>query len=116
MTVDNSMNALIIDDYKTTLLTQGLAPNLATQLQDVTLRIYKACSFQDITRQRISEVANALNTFEQKVLTTLATFGPRSRNPTNLTKPHGEGLLNGPQLSDSVMQQNEIDRLLASFD
>lgn len=41
MTVDNSMNALIIDDYKITLLTQELAPNLATQLQNVTLRIHK---------------------------------------------------------------------------
>jgi chemotaxis protein CheZ len=116
MTVDNSMNALIVDDYKATLLTQELAPNLATQLQNVTLRIHKACSFQDITRQRISKVVNALNTIEQKVLITLATFGPRSRNPTNLTNPHGEGLLNGCQLPESVMQQNEIDAPLASFD
>lgn len=81
MTVDNSMNALIIDDYKITLLTQELAPNLATQLQNVTLRIHKVCIFQDKTRQRISKVVNALNTIQQKVLTTLATFGPRSRNP-----------------------------------
>jgi hypothetical protein len=84
----------------------------------VTNAILEACDGIDALtqEQRISKVMNALNTIEQKVLTTLARSGTRSRNPTNLTKPHGEGLLNALQLSESAMQQNGIDGLRASFD
>lgn len=97
-------------------LSQELAPDMSARLQDATTRIYEACSFQDITGQRISKVVNTLNTIEQKILTILATFGSPADTAVNLSSPHREGLLNGPQLPEDAMEQTEIDRLLASFD
>jgi chemotaxis regulatin CheY-phosphate phosphatase CheZ len=77
--------------------------------------IHEACGFEELAEQRTRKVVNARYAIEQKILKILASFGPRSPNPANRTKPCGEGLLNDPQLPDSAMQQTEIDRLLASF-
>ena len=51
----------------------------ATKLQDATTRIYEACSFQDITGQRINKVVATLKTIEAKVAQILATFGGGER-------------------------------------
>ena len=47
----------------------------AARLQDATTRIYEACSFQDITGQRITKVVATLKTIEAKVAQIVATFG-----------------------------------------
>ena len=49
----------------------------AALLQDATTRIYEACSFQDITGQRITKVVATLKTIEAKVAGIVATFGGR---------------------------------------
>jgi chemotaxis protein CheZ len=86
------------------------------QLQDATTRIYEACSFQDITGQRITKVVAALKTIEQKVAHLIYTFGD-DQNATEPPPLHPEAaLLNGPQLPASAMDQSDIDRLMASFD
>ena len=51
----------------------------AAKLQDATTRIYEACSFQDITGQRITKVVAALKAIEAKVAQIVATFGSRAR-------------------------------------
>jgi len=86
------------------------------QLQDATTRIYEACSFQDITGQRITKVVVALKTIEQKVAMLIYTFGD---DPDAMPPEPTDGeaaLLNGPQLPAAAMDQSDIDRLLASFD
>ncbi len=52
----------------------------ATRLQDATTRIYEACSFQDITGQRINKVVATLKTIEAKVAQIVATFGSGDRD------------------------------------
>src|SRR5262249_59188665 len=47
----------------------------AAKLQDATTQIYEACSFQDITGQRITKVVATLKTIEAKVAQIVATFG-----------------------------------------
>lgn len=86
------------------------------QLQEATTRIYEACSFQDITGQRITKVVAALKTIEQKVDHLVRTFsdGHASEAPPPL--PSDADLLNGPQLPANAMDQSDIDRLMASFD
>ena len=42
---------------------------------DATTRIYEACSFQDITGQRITKVVKALHGIEEKVDAFVAAFG-----------------------------------------
>lgn len=90
----------------------------AQKLSDATTRIYEACSFQDITGQRINKVVLTLKTIDQKVAHIIATFrirGEPSDTPAQ-TKPGNDQLLNGPQLSMTAMDQSEIDRLMASFE
>jgi len=86
------------------------------QLQDATIRIYEACSFQDITGQRITKVVAALKTIEQKVAMLVHTFSDDSSAPRPEIPSQEASLLNGPQLPGNAMDQSDIDRLLASFD
>ena len=46
----------------------------AQMLQDATTKIYEACSFQDITGQRITKVVAALKAIDAKVSQIIATF------------------------------------------
>jgi chemotaxis protein CheZ len=92
----------------------------AQMLQDAVTRIYEACSFQDITGQRITKVVAALKAIESKVSHMIFVFAPlRSAGSPPLTEPElaaAPELLNGPQLPTNAMHQSDIDALLASFD
>jgi chemotaxis protein CheZ len=89
----------------------------AAKLQAAVTKIYEACSFQDITGQRITKVVNTLKTIEEKVAHIIGAFGPsaalsgggESRIATDAD------LLNGPQLAAHAMDQSDIDKLLADF-
>ena len=50
----------------------------AAKLQDAVTRIYEACSFQDITGQRITKVVTTLKVIEEKVAHIISTFGPNT--------------------------------------
>jgi chemotaxis protein CheZ len=92
-----------------------LEGDAAGALQDATTRIYEACSFQDITGQRITKVVATLKAIDSKVSHIIATFDRREgASPRPL--PSEESLLNGPQLPANAMDQSDIDKLLASFD
>lgn len=94
-----------------------LAGEPAAQLQDATTRIYEACSFQDITGQRITKVVNTLKTIESKVGHLILTFGDPNGERAVMPEVSGEAdLLNGPQLPTVAMDQSDIDKLLASFE
>ncbi|HTW71845.1 MAG TPA: protein phosphatase CheZ [Acetobacteraceae bacterium] len=89
----------------------------AAQLQDATTRIYEACSFQDITGQRITKVVNTLKAIEAKVCQLVQTFGDHRSDAAAESGAQGEAaLLNGPQLPTVAMDQSDIDKLLASFE
>ncbi len=89
----------------------------AQALGNAVTRIYEACSFQDITGQRIAKVVSALKAIEARVAAVTGSFGslPASvgKRP-NATE--GEQLANGPQLPTAASSQADIDKLLASFD
>jgi len=92
----------------------------AAKLQAATTRIYEACSFQDITGQRITKVVTTLKTIEAKVAQIISTFGSPTEGlerPTHqpATPPEAD-LLNGPQLPAHAMDQSDIDKLMASFE
>ncbi|BDG73019.1 protein phosphatase CheZ [Roseomonas fluvialis] len=91
----------------------------AATLQDAVTRIYEACSFQDITGQRIGKVVSALKAIESRVEAAVANasgrpapVAPAPAEPVT----EGRALANGPQLPGGATSQAEIDRLLASFD
>jgi chemotaxis protein CheZ len=97
----------------------------AAVLQDATTRIYEACSFQDITGQRITKVVATLKAIDGKVAQILDTFSEsrgepgRPRTVSVAVSPvpaNGDPAAVGPQLPGSAMDQTDIDKLLASFD
>lgn len=94
-----------------------LAPEHGASLGDAVTRIYEACSFQDITGQRISKVVSALKAIEVRVAAVTARFdlrAPAEAPAAPVTE--GRALANGPQLPGAASSQEEIDKLLASFD
>lgn len=92
----------------------------AASLQDATTRIYEACSFQDITGQRITKVVTTLKAIDGKIARIVGAFAadPAALPPPAATPPPPaeDALLHGPQLPASAMHQSDIDALLASFD
>jgi chemotaxis protein CheZ len=89
----------------------------AAKLQAATTKIYEACSFQDITGQRITKVVNTLKTIEGKVAHIIGTFGASAAGG-RVAADHvatDADLLNGPQLPAHAMDQSDIDKLLADF-
>ena len=92
-----------------------VSAEMAQALQDATTRIYEACSFQDITGQRITKVVATLKTIDAKVALIVETFTGR-RSSDVVSAPAPVVLENGPQLPGQAMDQSDIDKLLASFD
>jgi chemotaxis protein CheZ len=102
-----------------------LSGEAADKLQGAVTRIYEACSFQDITGQRIGKVVTALKAIEGRISTIVSAAsgmpGPEAApapaaQPRDEKRTEGEKLANGPQLPGAGVSQSEIDRLLASFD
>lgn len=91
----------------------------ADALQGAITRIYEACSFQDITGQRIGKVVSALKAIEARVAVVTGRFkegrAPDSAIETPAAETEGRRLAEGPQLPGAGVSQAEIDRLLAGF-
>ena len=93
-----------LDQLASTLGDEG-----ASAIQNETIRIYEACSFQDITGQRISKVVAALKLIESRIEAITGRYGV-----ANVTRgvEDPNSLLNGPQSPDVAISQDEIDKLL----
>ncbi len=102
---------------------EGMVPLLdvevAERLGEITTTIYESCNFQDLTGQRITKVVKMLKAIEQKVDSLVKAFGGEFGDAAAAAPREvltDEDLLNGPQLPTIASDQDEIDRLLASFD
>lgn len=87
-----------------------------TILDEVT-KIYEACSFQDITGQRIKKVVRTLSSIEERVEKLIAVLGDQVASETgDSSAPKGDAaLLNGPQMPANAISQDDIDKLLAEL-
>lgn len=90
----------------------------AQVITDEVTKIYEACSFQDLTGQRVSKVVKSLMAIEQKVTAMIDVFGNQLPGiEEQEEEPTGdEALMNGPQSADKAISQDDIDKLLAEFD
>lgn len=83
-------------------------------------KVYEACSFQDITGQRITKVVTTLRTIEEKVNTLVGVLS--SKLPVEDLEGEEEektgdaALMNGPQMPANAISQDDIDKLLEDFD
>ena len=118
-------------------ISDKLPPEFAPQRETIgkhCLNVFQACSFQDITGQRIAKVVKTLDYVEQRVSAMLAIGGVADERPAEqpiiaalasatATAPpaasgaitpqrEAESLLNGPQLPGKGLNQDAIDQLL----
>ena len=83
-------------------------------------RVLEACSFQDITGQRIQKIVRVMQEVERQILRIIVIFG-LARNQGTLdaqTKKELEKeviILNGPQLPGQAISQDDIDNMLAKL-
>lgn len=86
-------------------------------------QIYEACTFQDLTGQRVTKVATALREIELKIDAMIATFSARLgitdghavAEPAPASAPaEDDGVVraHGPQLPSIAKSQDEIDALM----
>lgn len=97
----------------------GADESLKNNVVGETMKIFEACSFQDITGQRILKVVNTLRDIEGTVDKLLNLFGADDSAPLpemEDTRSEDEKLLNGPQMDGQGVSQDDIDKLLAEFD
>jgi chemotaxis protein CheZ len=93
---------------------------LSAKLGEHSAGIMEACSFQDITGQRISKVLKTLQQIEMRVGNLVKLFGGTLPDGFEVgaieigTRRADEDLLNGPQLSKDKPSQDEIDKLFKS--
>lgn len=87
--------------------------SIGAEINGVVTSIYEACSFQDITGQRITKVVKTLKHIEAKVSEIINAFGHTQPETPGASASPRDKLLNGPQLRGST--QEDIDKLLASF-
>ncbi len=108
-TIARQMRAHTLDSF---------AGRLLEDLIDISTSILEACNFQDITGQRIGKVVRALQYVDQRINSMVDIWGRESiagMLPKTIEADDAPdaGLLNGPQLGDSGITQDEIDRLFA---
>jgi len=95
---------------------------LTDALIDATSSIYQACSFQDLTGQRVTKVVTTLRRIDARVSAICALFGLEATDLAAGTEsepadPNDEArLLNGPALPDQAMSQDDIDKILGDSD
>ncbi len=83
-------------------------------INDACMQIFEACSFQDITGQRITKVVKTLEYIETGLDNLQQAWGP----DLGFDEPEADDLdsdailLNGPQLDGEGVSQNDVDALL----
>lgn len=77
--------------------------------------VFEACSFQDITGQRVGRVAKSITFVEERVEALKLLLGEdeiaQAETASDIEEPTGEGLLQGPQLNGEGLSQDDIDSL-----
>jgi chemotaxis protein CheZ len=107
-------NERIVAEVKKGIPDKALAAKL-DKIADNAAAVFEACSFQDITGQRIGKVAKSLGYVEKHVNVLIDTWGRGEVEKTEVKpdqeKTADEKLLHGPQLEGRGVTQDEIDKL-----
>ncbi len=86
----------------------------ADEIAETTVDLYEACNFQDITGQRIKKVVNTLQFVEERLAAMIEIWGADTLAVTEHPKDARageEGLLQGPQMEEDAIAQEDIDKL-----
>jgi chemotaxis protein CheZ len=99
------------------LKSKGVDATVCDELETHATNLMIACSFQDLTGQRMTKVVNVLRYLEQRVNTMIEIWGITPEEAAKV-KPHltdarpDAHLLNGPAREGEGVAQHDVDRLL----
>jgi chemotaxis protein CheZ len=133
---EHATHAIMAAAEKIEVTAAAIGGEHADQLTEAVTGIYEACTFQDITGQRISKVVRTLRQIEEKVTALLGALGGEQHSAEGgatgdggkaqaakpAAKPGAPGsavaiddkaLLNGPQMPSAAMSQDDIDAILS---
>lgn len=96
---------------------KGIDDPLCAELEEQGTNLLMACSFQDLTGQRMTKVVNTLRYLETRVNAMIEIWGITAQDAEKLVQHHIESkpdahLLNGPAKEGEGVAQDDIDRLL----
>ena len=93
---------------------------LCDQVFEKTTGAMEACTFQDITGQRVTKIVGSMRFVEERVNAMITLMGKDGIEATDTAMPEeekekseDEKLLNGPQLPGEAISQDDIDKLFA---
>lgn len=95
----------------------GYIRHLADEITENVVTIFESCNFQDITGQRITKVVNTLEYIEDRVNAMIEIWGADTfadldlPDQAQVQADEDAKLLNGPQLENKGISQDEIDKL-----
>jgi chemotaxis protein CheZ len=95
-----------------------------TAINDRVNQVFEACSFQDLTGQRIARLAKGLTFIEERVNTMIRVWGrdeifkviEEVKMDSTEPKNADEALLHGPQSEKAAISQSEVDKLFTQDD
>lgn len=98
---------------------ENMDPAVGELVETEITKIYEACSFQDITGQRIKKVTTLLGEIETRVEKMMKVFAGGAH--TESLEPEEDQVVDGtviegPQLPENAISQDDIDKILAEFD
>ncbi len=108
-----------IQEYAWTMREQGSDVEQCDALDMEATNIYMACSFQDLTGQRIKKIVDAMRYVESRINSMIDIWGFKADQvevEATASKPDDERpdahLLNGPALAGEGIDQQDVDGLL----
>jgi chemotaxis protein CheZ len=123
--LQDAAQRILASTEKVEALMDSLKPEQAGVLLDAITEIYSACGFEDITGQTLGRVMGKLRQVEYESERLLAAMGNKEaeKRTEQLEKEieiemarEQEQLLHGPDSMKEANSQEEIDKILASFD
>lgn len=94
----------------------------SAMVNDNVMEIFEACSFQDITGQRIGKVVRTLNLIEEQIGSMISSFDAEKKERKTVRKRGKDeepqdvlgDLLNGPAFEGEGVNQADVDALFGS--
>lgn len=115
MTTVEDMEGMV-SDVRKAVADKPEALALLDQFPTMTGTVFEACSFQDITGQRINKVVKSLQFIEQRVNSLINMWGPEMLAETKPLqgdkRDEYQKYLHGPQLAGRGVSQSDVDAIL----
>jgi chemotaxis protein CheZ len=101
----------------TSLVTDSYAISRLNEMSEQITKLYEACSFQDLTGQRITKVVKTIDYIEERIETMQVIWGKKDieklpiPEDDGIVKKDGDLELHGPQNAGQAISQDDIDKL-----